>query len=279
MKKETPFEGFSKLICSPLELADPASFKRVKDIVDTMPAFQTEPFRFIINTLTDESIPENAARAIWIDILKNKQEIEGRLERMIGIRTAAIDFLERPDNGRADHRPARKMALSIKTDKNDEAWLQKIYEPGFYLEKLKEEILRAKRYKHALSAIIIDVDHFHKVNERLTFRGGDAILITIAKIINKTVRTVDILARCGGDRFAVILPNTNKRESLELSERLRNNIKNRTGRITGLSGGATVTAAAGQCLPDDSSMEFMKRLELTLDRGKTIKRDAVYQIQ
>jgi diguanylate cyclase (GGDEF)-like protein len=198
---------------------------------------------------------------------------------MFGIRAAAIDFLERPENGRAGHRPARKMALSIKTDKNDEVWLQKIYEPSFYLEKLKEEIHRAKRYKHALSVIIIDVDHFHKVNERLTFRGGDAILITIAKIIRKTVRTVDILARCGGDRFVVILPNTNKRESMELAERLQNNIKNRTGRIAELSEGVTVTAAAGQCLPEDASMEFMKRLELTLDRGKTVKRDAVYQLQ
>jgi len=64
-EKEKPFEGFSKLICSPLELADPASFKRVINIVDTMPAFQTEPFRFIINTLADVSIPEDAARATW----------------------------------------------------------------------------------------------------------------------------------------------------------------------------------------------------------------------
>jgi len=279
MKKETPFEGYSKLICSPLELADPASFKRVKDIIDAMPPFQTEPFRFIINTLADVSIPEDAARAAWIDILKNKQEIEGRLERMIGIRTAAIDFLERPENGRISHRPARKIALSIKTDKNDEAWLRKIYEPGYYLEKLKEEIHRAKRYRHALSVIIIDVDHFHKVNERLTFHGGDAILITIAKIISKTVRTVDILARCGGDRFVIILPNTNTRESMELAERLKNNIKNRTGRIPELSGGVTVTAAAGQCPQDDASMGFMKRIEMALDRGKTIKRDAVYQLQ
>jgi diguanylate cyclase (GGDEF)-like protein len=144
------------------------------------------------------------------------------------------------------------------------------------MEKLKEEMMRAKRYKHALSAILLDIDLFHKINENFSFKVGDEILTVIVKIIKKTVRAVDILTRSSGDRFLLILPNTNKREAAELAERLRQNIQDRTKRIKALPSGVTVSLSVGQSSKEGKSPEFMKSLEYTLEEGKKKGRNAVY---
>jgi diguanylate cyclase (GGDEF)-like protein len=250
----------------------------MQDIIAQIPAFQTEPFRYILSKLTEKTIAENEARQIWVEVLKNKQDMERRLERIVSIKTAAVDFFERRDAGMAETRAVKKHPIALKIDKTSEEWLKKVFDPGYHLEKLKEEMLRAKRYKHALSVILLDVDQFYKVNERLSFQGGDAILATIVKIIRKTIRTVDILARYAGDRFVLILPNTNKREAMELAERLSVNVKSRTSRIAELESGVSITASVGQCAPEDSSLDFMYRMDRTLERGKSTKRDAIYPL-
>jgi diguanylate cyclase (GGDEF)-like protein len=89
---------------------------------------------------------------------------------------------------------------------------------------------------------------------------------------------VDILTRYSGDQFLVILPNTNKRESMELAERLRQNVCERTKRIHGLDSGVTVTLSVGQTTGASSSTEFMKQLENILTEGKKKQRNKVYAL-
>jgi diguanylate cyclase (GGDEF)-like protein len=137
-------------------------------------------------------------------------------------------------------------------------------------------MLRAKRYKHALSSILLDVDEFHKVNQDFSYKVGDEILTIIVKIIKKTVRVVDIVTRSSGDRFLIILPNTNKREAAELADRLRVCVFERTKRLNGLPGGVTVTLSVGQSVKEDKSTEFMKSLECTLEEGKKKVKNSVY---
>jgi len=145
-----------------------------------------------------------------------------------------------------------------------------------FIEKLKEEMLRSSRYKHALSAILLDVDEFHKINEAHSYQTGDRVLSVIVKIIQKTIRSVDILTRCSGDSFLIILPNTNRREALELAERLRENVEKRTARIEDLPAGITITLSAGQVYTNVSSSDFMRRLENTLVEGKKRERNKIY---
>ena len=140
--------------------------------------------------------------------------------------------------------------------------------PCLHIEKLKEEMQRSRRYKHALAAILLDVDEFQKINETHSSQTADRILAVIVKIIKKTIRNVDILARCGSDRFLLILPNTNRREALELAERLRVNVSTRTARIEGVPAGVTITLSAGQSSQEISSSDFMRRLENALIEGK-----------
>jgi len=148
-----------------------------------------------------------------------------------------------------------------------------------YIEKLKEEMLRSRRYKHALSAILLDADEFHKVNEALSYQAGDKILAVIVKIIKKTIRNVDILTRYYGDRFLIILPNTNRREALELAERLRENVEKRTARIEGLPAGITITLSAGQSGTEISSSDFIRQLENTLVEGKKKQKNKIYIVE
>jgi diguanylate cyclase (GGDEF)-like protein len=127
-----------------------------------------------------------------------------------------------------------------------------------------------------LSAILLDVDGFHTVNERYSYRSGTALLRAVVNIIESTIRSVDILTRFAPDWFLIILPNTNAREAKELAERLRANIAERTARIDAAPAEATVTLSVGQCGIDDQSTEFIKKLQRTLTTGKGRGRNAVY---
>ncbi len=85
---------------------------------------------------------------------------------------------------------------------------------------LQEEIEKARRYKHHLSLIMCDIDHFKRVNDDFGHNVGDEVLIGFGTILKDVIREVDIACRWGGDEFLVICPNTNIRDAGKLAERL-----------------------------------------------------------
>jgi diguanylate cyclase (GGDEF)-like protein len=88
-------------------------------------------------------------------------------------------------------------------------------------EVLEAEILRASRYHHPLSLIILDLDSFKDYNDRWGHPAGDVRLREIADLLRLNVRDPDVAARYGGEEFAIILPNTSKPGAMRLAERLR----------------------------------------------------------
>jgi len=94
----------------------------------------------------------------------------------------------------------------------------------YFKEQLQHELERSKRYKHALSLLLIDLDYFKFYNDEHGHIVGDRALKTIAQTLNNNIRNTDILARYGGEEFVIILPETNKKRALELAERLRKSI-------------------------------------------------------
>lgn len=97
-----------------------------------------------------------------------------------------------------------------------------LYNHRHFYERLKMEILRAARYNHDLSLIIIDVDFFKHYNDNHGHLAGDIVLKGIADCIKSGVREIDITARYGGEEFAVILPEVDKKGALAFAERIRN---------------------------------------------------------
>jgi diguanylate cyclase (GGDEF)-like protein len=278
MQHELPFDGYKELIQDPLERNDPRSFNLIKRYFIDITSSQPNPFSQLLQRIAGKNFTNREATSHWRHILTHKNKLESRLERNVGIQVAALDYFDSiglPET--AAVRPMSKATLLDQETKED--WLEKVYTPGYHLEKLKEEILRAKRYKHALSAIMLDVDEFRKINERFSYEVGDKILTLIVKIIKKLIRNVDIITRYSGDRFFIILPNTNKREAKELADRLKEKVNYRTKRLEGLADGVTLTLSVGQCNLNDASAEFMKHLENLLIEGKKIGRNAVYTLE
>jgi diguanylate cyclase (GGDEF)-like protein len=236
---------------------------------------QSDPFRLLLQKLTNKIYRGREAREHWRKIILHKRGMEAKLGRRVGIHPSSIDYFESIENAH----PLPGGPIAEKEFINEEEFISRVYAPNYHLEILKKEMLRAKRYKHALSAIMLDVDNFHEINERHSFKTGDEVLSIIVKIIQKTIRVVDIVSRYSGDRFLVILPNTNKREALELAERLRQNIAQRTKRVQGLeSFGVTATLSVGQMPGAGGSIEYIKHLETILEDGKKKKRNAVYDL-
>jgi diguanylate cyclase (GGDEF)-like protein len=279
MTTELPFEGFKELIQDPLEHSDPRSFDLIKRVFLELSSNQPNPFSILLQKLTGKTFINRDAITHWRHILENKKGLEKKLGRLVCIQTAAIDYFTLlPTTNDCFFNSTTDKTTKVETEKSDDEWFEKAYTPGYHLEKLKEEILRAKRYKHALSAIMLDIDDFHKINETLSYKMGDQVLTLLVKIIKKTIRTVDILTRYSGDRFLLILPNTNKREALELAERIRVNVSERTKRVSELSTGVTITLSVGQCSKDDASTVFLKKLESVLVDGKKKSKNQVYSL-
>lgn len=273
---ELPFSGFSELIEKPLIKKDIHSLNAIKRIFLDEPSTINNPFSTLINKLTGKDLANGDAIVHWKKIIDNKRWLEQRIGRVICIQAAAIDYF----SSQISTTPILSIPVASPakpvSPKSSEDWIDRIYTPGYHLEKLKEEMMRAKRYKNALATIFLDIDNFKAVNTALGNSGGDQVLTLIVKIIKKTIRTVDIITRYSGDRFLLILPNTNKREAQELAERIRENVAQRTKTISNYSSGTTITLSVGQCSKDDSSMDYLKRLVNTLDDGKRKKRNSVY---
>lgn len=272
---ELPFDGFKEFIEIPLAGKDQKSFNAIKRLFLDEPSNIKSPFSTLIYRLTGRDVSDSDAINWWKQILCNKNTIENKLGRTISIQASAIDYFDQKSDNNCHVLKIPGHNTTNSTKQADD-WIERIYTPGYHLEKLKEEMMRAKRYRHALSTILLDIDEFRKVNEKLTVKGGDQILMLLVKIIKKTIRTVDIITRYSGDQFLLILPNTNKREAQELAERIRENVGVKTKKIEGLSNGITITLSIGQCSKDDVSIDYIKRLSAILEDGKKKSRNRVY---
>jgi len=95
----------------------------------------------------------------------------------------------------------------------------------YFAARLGQEVARSNRYRPPLSLIMIDVDHFTKINETYGFRVGDLVLIALAKLVLSIARDTDITARYGRQEIAVIAPNTSAAEAARFAERIRHAVE------------------------------------------------------
>jgi len=95
----------------------------------------------------------------------------------------------------------------------------------FFNDELKKEWGRFMRYQWPLSFLLMDIDHFKKINDTYGHAAGDIVLKNVARVLNESVpRITDSVARWGGEEFAIILPNTELDKAMMVAERIRANI-------------------------------------------------------
>jgi diguanylate cyclase (GGDEF)-like protein len=96
-------------------------------------------------------------------------------------------------------------------------------------QAFREEAMRdfalAKRHKHELSCMVLDVDHFRRLNDTFGRDAGDAVLAGVVDLCNRTLRASDYVGRVGGEEFAIMLPQTSGKAALEAADRLRRNVE------------------------------------------------------
>lgn len=90
-----------------------------------------------------------------------------------------------------------------------------------FMEQGENELAQVQRYGHALSLLMLDIDHFKNINDSYGHKAGDIVLQKLSQILRETLRTVDIIGRMGGEEFVVLLPETDLQEAVEVAERLR----------------------------------------------------------
>jgi diguanylate cyclase (GGDEF)-like protein len=109
-----------------------------------------------------------------------------------------------------------------------------------FQEVAEREIERSRRYQHELSLAYLDIDDFKATNDRGSHALGDRVLIALASLARATARSVDTVARIGGDEFVILMPETDARVALPLAERLRTACSRAAG-----VGAARVTCSVG----------------------------------
>ncbi len=90
---------------------------------------------------------------------------------------------------------------------------------------LEQQIALSRRYKEPFSLILYDIDDFKKVNDTYGHHVGDQVLVALTNSVSQNIRESDTFARWGGEEFGIILPQTKKREAVELADKIRKNIE------------------------------------------------------
>jgi two-component system, cell cycle response regulator len=108
--------------------------------------------------------------------------------------------------------------------------LTELYNHRHSMSLVSNEFERVGRYQEWLSILMVDIDHFKKINDDHGHQAGDGVLRDVARLLKETLRTVDSLGRYGGEEFVAILPHTSYEEARRTGERLRRAVEEHTFR-------------------------------------------------
>ncbi|HYF51695.1 MAG TPA: diguanylate cyclase [Planctomycetota bacterium] len=188
-------------------------------------ADQASGYQQLALVLTDISTQEEVAKATFEKLREHQKRLSAALSRQIGIKAAALDYLENVERElgvKEDEQEMTYAQLAQLAFRDDLTGLANF---RYFTRRIGEETKRAERYSHLLSLIMLDIDHFKKFNDTYGHLSGNRALEHVAKILNTEVRETDLVARYGGEEFAIVLPETTKREAGELAERIRARIE------------------------------------------------------
>jgi diguanylate cyclase (GGDEF)-like protein len=135
----------------------------------------------------------------------------------------------------------------------------------YFYETLGREVDRAQRYQRQLSLVIVDVDGFKEINDRIGHLAGDAVLAEIADRIRQVVRSADIPCRVGGDEFAVIVPEVEVGQARQLVGRIQRAV---SAQPIARAGRVRVSAGVADIQPNDSPTSLFERGDESLYSAK-----------
>ncbi len=145
-----------------------------------------------------------------------------------------------------------------------------LFNRQMFNELFHREIARARRYKEPLTLLLIDIDHFKSINDTHGHLTGDRILIDLARELESILRTSDLLARWGGEEFALLLAHTDLQGSQLAGEKIRSHLQ--SCHFEG-PGKLTVSMGAAQFEGDENEEGLFARADKALYAAKRAGRD------
>jgi diguanylate cyclase (GGDEF)-like protein len=142
----------------------------------------------------------------------------------------------------------------------------------YFHETLAREVARAHRYDRQLALIVLDIDDFKAINDRIGHLAGDGVLAETADRVREAVRTADVACRVGGDEFAVVLPESTTDDADQLYHRLRGAISSRP---VAHAGRLFVSAGIAELVAGDDPTAFFERADEALYRAKELGKGQV----
>jgi diguanylate cyclase len=140
-------------------------------------------------------------------------------------------------------------------------------------EELTRRMAEWRRRQTPISLLMIDVDHFKKINDRHGHPAGDAVLREIARVLQATMREMDFVARYGGEEFAVILPSTVLRDARRAAERALEAVAGHRFAVDDGELDVTVSVGLAEAMPGDDAATLVRRADEALYLSKAAGRN------
>ena len=145
-----------------------------------------------------------------------------------------------------------------------------------FFEAAELELNRNRRAPRPTALVLVDADHFKRINDRHGHAGGDAVLRHLGQLLSATFRQVDVVARVGGEEFAVLLPSSDLDAAVAVAERLRRLVASRPVAYDGAHIACTISAGVAVCDGEALGLDgLMKRADQALYAAKAAGRDRV----
>jgi diguanylate cyclase (GGDEF)-like protein len=173
-------------------------------------------------------------KAIPVILLTGREDRDLKVK---GLEQGAVDYVTKPfDAGELVARVKVQQKIKALQDelrsKNEMLKnlaitdvLTGLYNRRFLMENLEMEFQRMQRKEGVLSLVLIDIDHFKKVNDTFGHQQGDVVLTLLAEATRKSLRSYDVAARYGGEEFVLLLPETTLAQGIIVAERLRRGVE------------------------------------------------------
>lgn len=206
-------------------------------------------------TLTHKYYEPVHAEPLWRAILEHKYLASAMLRRNIRIVVAALDYLSNVRGTLESVTAIPEQSIANISQIAFRDGLTTLFDLATFRLHLRTEVDRYRRYNQPVALILLDVDDFKAVNDRYGHQKGDEVLARLAAIIKESLRSLDICARCGGDEFGVLLPETRSEGGLIMAERIRAHVS----RIFSRNPAVTISAGVAACPRDARSVNGLRR--------------------
>jgi diguanylate cyclase (GGDEF)-like protein len=154
--------------------------------------------------------------------------------------------------------------------------LTQVYNKRYFLETLERELSRSHRYRRDLSLIMLDIDHFKQINDTYGHLAGDYVLRHMANVIRTKIRREDMMARFGGEEFAIVLPEIDNANALQFAEKVRKLVAATDFRFESTSIAVQISVGVVTAEAEESDVtEFIKRADGLMYEAKRTGRNRV----